>query len=49
MTPGFIIEFYLSVGGPAYQYQWMRDQVDILGADSSMYTINSIEVTDVGC
>jgi hypothetical protein len=38
----------VTVGGTANQYQWMKDSIDIPGADSSSYFILSVQLSDSG-
>ncbi|MBN2029586.1 T9SS type A sorting domain-containing protein [bacterium] len=38
----------VQVGGTANQYQWFKDGIEIIGADSSAYGIESITVSDSG-
>ena len=42
------ITISVSVAGTANQYQWMKDGIDIVGADSSSYTISSASSADSG-
>ena len=42
------ITFSVIVGGNANQYQWIKDGEDIIGADSSSYTIASFDSSDAG-
>ncbi|MBN1997898.1 T9SS type A sorting domain-containing protein [candidate division KSB1 bacterium] len=38
----------VSVGGMANEYQWQKDDIDIPGANSNLYTIEQAEETDQG-
>ena len=38
----------VSIGGKANQFQWMKDEMEIPGADSSSYTIHSADSSDAG-
>ena len=45
---GSSLELSITVGGTVNQYQWMKDGIDISGADSSSYAISSAETADEG-
>jgi len=45
---GTNLELSVTVGGTANQYQWMKDGVAISGADSSSYTIHSVDSSAAG-
>lgn len=45
---GSCLECSVTVGGTANQYQWMKDGLDIPGANSSSYIISSAESADEG-
>ena len=45
---GSSLELSVTVGGKANQYQWMKDGVDIPGANISSYTISSVDSSDSG-
>jgi Leucine-rich repeat (LRR) protein len=48
VSPGSSIEFSISVGGTANQYQWIKDGLDIEGANSSAYLLEDINEEDTG-
>ena len=45
---GAKLELSVSVDGTVNQYQWMKNGVEIQGADSSSYTIHSADSSDAG-
>jgi hypothetical protein len=45
---GSSFTFTVEVAGTANQYQWMKDEVDISGADSSSYIIFPVDTLDSG-
>jgi len=45
---GANLTFSVTVGGTANQYQWIKDGINIAGADSSSYTISSAGSSDSG-
>jgi Leucine-rich repeat (LRR) protein len=45
---GGSMEMSVAVGGTANHYQWMKNEVDIPGAENSTYVISSAQPTDAG-
>jgi len=48
VSVGDTITFSVMVGGTANRYQWVRDNVDLLGANASVFTIEGVDTTDSG-
>jgi len=48
LTEGESLSLSVEVGGTANQYQWMKDNKDIAGTDSSILIFSSISLSDSG-
>ena len=48
ITEGDDLMFAVITGGSANLYQWKKDDVDIVGAENSTFTISSAELSDAG-
>ncbi len=48
LAPGTKLTLSIAVSGSANEYQWMKDGLDVVGADSSTYTIDTIATSDGG-
>ena len=48
LASGQSLNISVSVGGTANQYQWMKDGIDIPGANSNSYHIASLSISDAG-
>ncbi|MFH2095240.1 MAG: immunoglobulin domain-containing protein [Bacteroidota bacterium] len=46
---GSSLDFYTSaIGIPPFTYQWQKNSIDIIGADSSIFHIQSVSISDEG-
>lgn len=48
VSVGDTLTFVVMVGGTANRYQWMRDNIEIAGANASVFTIEGADTTDSG-
>jgi len=48
VNEGENLSFSVDVGGTANQYQWMKDDTDITGADSSVLDLSFVSLSDTG-